>query len=105
MSYAEQQRQWLKDHNVNIGTRLRIEAGFLPREEVGNLDLCDGLRLHWAQEMCDEVGQIGMVTDIDSHCIQIETDTGTWWYPYFVLGVVGDPELEASIGAFLKETQ
>jgi hypothetical protein len=99
MSYEEQQKQWREANNVKLGTRVRIEAELLENES----DVF-GWKNSWTPDMKGTEGMIGKVVDFNGrHGIEVRLSDGReYGFPYFVLGIVGDPQLEASIEAFVE---
>ena len=78
-------KQWVRENNVKIESRVLITRAFNGSE--------DDIDCHWKDCMDKTIGLKGTVTGIDAQSIEVLTDGGSWWYPYFVLEVVGELSL------------
>jgi len=85
-TFADRQRQWVKDNDVRECTKLRIVRAFTTHE--------NGCITCWNPKMGATIGKMGTVRKIDDSkggvLLQVEGD-GLWWYPYFVLELVEEP--------------
>ena len=76
---AERQAQWVHDNNVKVGTKVRIIR------EFRSIDLSHDCL--WNDRMDKTIGLEGTVTRIDKKSMEVKTEEGSWWYPYFALEV------------------
>ena len=92
--YAKKQKQWIKNHNIKVGDKVRIIRKTNPRE--------NGWEIHWISSMDDTVKKIGIITKINNWGIKISVEnTIGLWYPYHVLKKVEDKN-EFRFGARVK---
>lgn len=81
--YVERQRKWIKEVGLEIGDKVLIVAK--ASDEQGGWD--DS----WVEQMDGEIGLVGIVvadspdSPDDADGIRVQTATGTWNYPFFVL--------------------
>ena len=101
MSYSEQQKQWLKANNIEVGSKVKIAATLREGDDGEKF----GWAVHWSSSMSKNNDKIGTVVDIDSDTgIQVKIQgSEDFWYPYFVLETVGDPQLESAIAEFQQQ--
>lgn len=84
--YAQRQAAWLKEHNITVGSLVRVVRAAK--------DLEDGWGEGWAGEMAAMVGQVFEVREIGGAGIYL----GGWFFPYFVLEPVTDAETPSTDG-------
>lgn len=103
MSYKQQQDQWLKRHKLREGHEVRVVVG-LPSTNFG---LQYGFTGGFTKDMHRYVGEIGVIEDARSETgVSVEFEDGsTYWFPFFCLEPVGDPEFQAAVAAFQSQQQ
>lgn len=82
-TYADRQAQWVKENNVEEGTKVRVTRAFTENE--------DGSR---CREHDDLVGMTGVVSEygIGSHYLAVDMSDGSMIaVPYFALEVIKEP--------------
>ena len=92
--YAKKQKQWIKNHNIKVGDKVRIIRKTNPQE--------NGWEIHWVSPMNDTIKKIGIITKINNWGIKISVENAIgYWYPYHVLEKVEDKN-EFRFGARVK---
>jgi hypothetical protein len=77
-SYAERQKQAVKHHGWEVGSKVKVVRGYSKGEE--------GFRRIWQQGKDDAIGKIFTIIGNDGGAIKISTGiSGSEWFPYFVL--------------------
>lgn len=92
--YTEKQKQWIKNHNIKVGDKVRIIRKADPQE--------NGWEIPWESAMNNTIKKIGIITKISNRGIKISIEnTIGWWYPYHVLEKIEDKN-EFRFGARVK---
>lgn len=92
--YTEKQKQWIKNHNIKVGDKVRIIRKADPQE--------NGWEIPWESAMNNTIKKIGIITKISNRGIKISIEnTIDWWYPYHVLEKIEDKN-EFRFGARVK---
>lgn len=103
MSYKQQQKQWRKQHKLRKGHKVKVVVG-LPSSDFG---VQYGFTSGFPEAMHRYVGEIGVIEDAGSEAgVYVKFEDGsTYWFPFFCLEPVGDPEFQAAVAAFQSQYQ
>ena len=84
-SYKERQEKWIADNNIKIGDKVKITR------KAKNYE--NGWDTEWTVPMDKTLGESGIALAFaDEIGIQVETEDECFWYPYFILEKVEEPE-------------
>lgn len=94
-TYEERQSEWLKANNIKIGDHVRVTRIAKDHE--------DGWNNSWDDhEMNPSVNKVYDIIDVhDRYGIRLNLGFWGYWYPYFVLEKVEEPEFK--LGDFVME--
>jgi hypothetical protein len=93
MNYSRRQAQWIKDNDIEVGSRVRV----MRKAETYQ----DGWNTSWEEKMDALVGQEGEVSVVDAHTlgILVRFENGdSWYFPFFVL----EPAIRDGLKAFAQ---
>jgi len=85
-SYANRQAEWIKKHNVKVGDKVKVLRKCADYE--------DGWGETWVKDMEANIGKVNRIKTLchSSLGISIEVPCNAFFYPYFVLEPVKEPE-------------
>ena len=86
MTYKERQAQWIKDNEIEVGSRVKV----MRTAETYQ----DGWGTSWEKNMDELVGQEGEVSGVDFYTlgISVRFESGdSWYFPFFVLEPASTP--------------
>jgi len=87
-SYANRQAEWIKKHNVKVGDKVKVLRKCADYE--------DGWGETWVKDMEANIGKVNRIKHLchSSLGISLEVPCNAFFYPYFVLEPVKEPETE-----------
>ena len=93
-SYEERQAEWVKANNIKVGDKVKVIRKAKDYENGwGNV---------WDDAMDSGVNEVNEVIDINNKDgIYLDLGDYNFWFPYFVLEKVEEPEFK--VGDFVKE--
>ena len=93
-SYEERQAEWVKANNIKVGDKVKVIRKAKDYENGwGNV---------WDDAMDSGVNEVNEVIDINNkNGIYLDLGDYNFWFPYFVLEKVEEPEFK--VGDFVKE--
>jgi len=94
LPYAERQAAWVKEHGIEVGSKVRVMRAFHTDETILGGDWGVGIR--WNVSMASSVGR-----HLTVECVDAWVYAGDWSWPYFVLEPVKETTRPMSRNEFV----
>jgi hypothetical protein len=73
--YEARQAAWIKEHGIEVGSKVKIVKGFESYEGVQT-------STKFLKRMQECIWEKGEIIRISSGAVDVKTKNGTWWWPY-----------------------